>query len=114
VTAVDVDITDSAGIPAAVDEDIRTRWRIDAQINSVGWVRIGGVGATSNRKLREHRPCSLRSTRTRPRCASRWATRPPTRSQPTLGKGCTEPSMWDPVTCGLIRRSGAYFTGGVE
>lgn len=51
--AVELDVTDSAGIPAAVNEVIARYGRIDVLVNSAGRALVGGVEETSDRELRD-------------------------------------------------------------
>jgi NAD(P)-dependent dehydrogenase (short-subunit alcohol dehydrogenase family) len=50
---VELDVTASTGITAAVDEVIGTYGRIDVLVNSAGRALIGGVEETSDRELRD-------------------------------------------------------------
>jgi NAD(P)-dependent dehydrogenase (short-subunit alcohol dehydrogenase family) len=52
VAAVQLDVADSARIPAAVDEVIGRYGRIDALVNSAGHALVGGVEETSDSELR--------------------------------------------------------------
>jgi NAD(P)-dependent dehydrogenase (short-subunit alcohol dehydrogenase family) len=47
--AVELDVTDSAGIPAAVDEVLRRYGGIDVLVNSAGRALVGGCVATAPR-----------------------------------------------------------------
>jgi len=53
VAAVQLDVADSARIPAAVDEVIGRYGRIDVLVNSAGRALVGGVEETSDRELRD-------------------------------------------------------------
>jgi NAD(P)-dependent dehydrogenase (short-subunit alcohol dehydrogenase family) len=53
LTAIQLDVTDTARIPAAVEEAIGRYGRIDVLVNSAGRMLVGGVEETSDRELRD-------------------------------------------------------------